>query len=94
MMKLNQQDPDIKDLYFNDSTILGADETAFIHYKYFGWKANIKEKFLEKNDDFIDIVYSSGTPIIKFTSAGGSFGSLTEEEIMRYKESVLYKLLN
>ena len=94
MMKLNQQDPDIKDLYFNDSTILGAEETAFIHYKYFGWKANIKEKFLEKNDDFIDIVYSSGTPIIKFTSAGGSFGSLTEEEIMRDKESVLYKLLN
>lgn len=94
MMKLNQQDPDIKDLYFNDSTIFGAEETAFIHYEYFGWDSNIKEKFMEKNDDFVNIVYSSGTPILKFTGAGGSFSSLTEEQILDNKESVLYKLIH
>ena len=49
---------------------------------------------MEKNDDFVNIVYSSGTPILKFTGAGGSFSSLTEEQILDNKESVLYKLIH
>lgn len=94
LMKLNQLDPEIKDIYFNDSTILEADKTMFLHYIYFdGWEIDIKQKYLEANDDYVEKVKESGTPILKFINSGGTLKNTSEEEVLRNKDSVLYKLI-
>jgi len=94
LMKLNQLDPEVKDLYYKDSNILGAEKTAFFQYDYFGWDMDLKEKFLEKHDDFIDKLKEAGTPILKFVGSGKSLSNITEEEILNNQNSVLYKLLH
>ena len=93
MMKLNQLDPEVKDLYYNDSTILCAEDNAYIQFKYFE-KFDRSKTFLEKHDDFIEQVKASGTPIIKINGGGSCFGDITEEQILNNKNSVLYKLLH
>ena len=71
MMKLNQLDPEVKDLYYNDSTILCAEDNAYIQFKYFE-KFDRSKTFLEQHDDFIEQVKASGTPIIKINGGGSS----------------------
>lgn len=90
VMKLAQLDPVFKKLYENDSKILGSNSTSFLHYEYFGYKSNLKEKLSERNDDFVKAVLDSGTPILKFTSSGENMANINLEN----KENVLNKLLN
>ena len=94
LLKLIQFDDEIKDLYYNDSNIIEDLDTAFLHYKEFGWGDMLKEKFLEKHDDFIYKVKESRTPILKFISSGVSLSNITEKELLSNQNSVLYKLLH
>ena len=93
MMKLNQLDPEIRYLYYNDSNILDADSKALQHYFYFGFNYDITDKLLQQNDELLRRIILSGTPIIKFTSSGGKLKKLSREEILDNKSSLLYKLL-
>jgi hypothetical protein len=93
LMKLNQNDPEIKNLYYNDSNILPAEDTAFLHYKTFSFDLDVNKLF-EKNDSFIDMVDKSNTPIIKFISAGGELKNMDEKQLLGNKSSVIYKLFN
>jgi hypothetical protein len=88
LMKQIQFEEEIKYLYYNDSNIYGAEETAFLHYD-----KNSNINFLEENDDFINIVEKSGTPILKFTGSGGELKKLKETDFYN-KNTVIFKLLN
>jgi hypothetical protein len=89
MMKLNQLDEEVRYLYYNDSQIYGAEETAFLHYQYF----KNMDKLLEQNDEFVNKVLESGTPILKFTGNGGNLKNMSEKQILENNNSILYKLL-
>lgn len=93
LMKLNQNDQEIKNLYYNDSNILPAEDTAFLHYKIFGFNLDVNKLFTQ-NDSFISMVDKSNTPIIKFVSGGGELKNMDEKQLLGNKSSIIYKLFN
>lgn len=92
LMKLIQFDPEIKYLYFNDSKILEAYDTMWIHYAYFGWMSGLKE-LLGTNDELMNKIVSSNTPILKLCFSGGYLKNLSKDQLLSNKDSVIYKLL-
>ena len=94
LMKLNQLDPEIKNLYYNDSNILGTEESALFQREYFGWGSDYNKVLFENNDDFINKLRETNTPVLKFTQAGVSLKDTDENKIKSMKESVIYKLFH
>jgi hypothetical protein len=94
LMRCNQFDTEFNYLYTNDSLIFGAEETAFLHYIHYGWD-NCNVSMLFKNDEeFIDKVRNSNTPILKFNGSWNKPLNAMNEEKFNDPNSVIYKLLN
>jgi hypothetical protein len=93
LIKLIVTDPEIRDLYFNDSNILEAEKTAFLHYVKYGWDSTAFN-LLKKNEELTDQIISSNTPIIKIIGAASYFKKLNKKYLLSNKDSVIYKLFN
>lgn len=79
--KCLQTDAKFKSLYYNDSTIYTADDTAFLHFIRYGWDKNALNNFLQDIDNYYTDVKNK-TPILKFTGHwNNDFKSFTNEQI-------------
>ena len=95
LLKCIQNNNRIKYLFDHDSTLLGAEETGFIHYIYFGWDIGNIENIFEENEDFIKVLDKSNTPVLKFTGEWNKYlNEMNMNVFKNNKDSVIYKLLN
>lgn len=94
LMRCNQFDPEFNDLYTNDSLIFGAEETAFLHYIHYGWESSNVNMLFKEDNQFIDKVEKSNTPILKFNGSWNKPLNKMREEDFNDPNSVIYKLLN